>query len=93
MASHWASIEEVARYCDQGAKPSISFDERFAVTHHYEADGSANIYLIDLRTGVRSKVTTMAHGQYALFPHFRSDNWFYFLVRDSNTGDEYAMGQ
>ena len=26
----------------------------------------------------------MKPGQYALFPHFRSDGWIYFLVRDKN---------
>ncbi|MEM6962813.1 MAG: hypothetical protein AAF550_13890 [Myxococcota bacterium] len=24
----------------------------------------------------------MNPGQYALFPHFRSDGWIYFIVRD-----------
>jgi hypothetical protein len=27
-------------------------------------------------------------GQYALFPHFRSDGWIYFVVR-TITGEEY----
>jgi hypothetical protein len=31
----------------------------------------------------------MPEGSTALFPHFRSDNWFYFLVRD-NSG-EYVI--
>ena len=26
-----------------------------------------------------------------MFPHFRSDGWFYFLVRDKNTNKEYAV--
>jgi hypothetical protein len=33
------------------------------------------------------RVTNMPAGAKALFPHFRSDNWFYFLVKDS-TGEE-----
>jgi hypothetical protein len=33
----------------------------------------------------------MHAGQYALYPHFRSDGWFYFLVRDKNTNHEYAV--
>jgi pre-peptidase len=111
-ASYDVATTEIARYCVQGAKPSISFDERFFVTHHYVgpndfadlgyasasdpafqellAKGSSNIIIVDLVTGVRRRVTTMHAGQYALYPHFRSDGWFYFLVRDKNTGKEYA---
>jgi len=112
-ASYDVTTTEVGRYCTQGAKPSVSFDERYMVTHHYVgasdfadlgfasandpgfqailSKGSANIIVVDLVTGARSRVTTMQAGQYALFPHFRSDGWFYFLVRDSNTGKEYAV--
>jgi mono/diheme cytochrome c family protein len=111
--TYTVTSSEVARYCTQGAKPSINFTENYAVTHHYvgpndfaeygyasAADpafqemlskGTANIILINLATGVRTRVTTMKAGQYALFPHFRSDGWFYFLVRDKNTGKEYAV--
>jgi hypothetical protein len=100
---------EVARYCVQGAKPAISFDERFMVTHHYVDDddatdlgfssaadpgfadykskGAANIIVVDLTTGARTRVTTMAPGQYALFPHFRSDGWIYFDVRTNGNGE------
>ncbi len=111
--SYEVSTSEVARYCTKGAKPSISFDERYFVTHHYVgpddyADlgyaspsdpafqqllqkGSSNIIIVDLVTGQRRRVTTMHAGQYALYPHFRSDGWFYFLVRDKNTNKEYAV--
>ncbi|MGE0547952.1 MAG: PPC domain-containing protein [Kofleriaceae bacterium] len=111
--SYDISTTEIARYCVQGAKPSISFDEDFFVTHHYVtpndyADlgyssandpgfqeliqkGSSNIIIVNLLTGARTRVTTMKAGQYALFPHFRSDGWFYFLVRDENTGKEFAV--
>ncbi len=51
----------------------------------YRSQGSANVYLIDLATGERTRLTNMGPGQYALFPHFRSDGWIYFLVR-GNTG-------
>jgi len=47
----------------------------------YVKQGAANIYLIDLATGARKRVTRMQPGQYALYPHFRSDGWIYFLVR------------
>lgn len=43
--------------------------------------GVSNVYLIDLLTGVRTRVTHMAPGQQALFPHFRSDGWIYFIAR------------
>ncbi len=111
--SYTITTTEVGRYCTQGAKPSISFDEKYFVTHHYitEADyadlgyssandpafrtllekGTANIILVNMLTGARTRVTTMQAGQFALFPHFRSDGWFYFLVRDTNSGKEYAV--
>jgi len=33
----------------------------------------------------------MHAGQYALYPHFRSDGWIYFLVRDKVSNKEYAV--
>ena len=44
-----------------------------------------------LATGAGPAITNMKPGQYALFPHFRSDGWIYFLVRDKNTNKEYAV--
>ena len=32
---------------------------------------------MDLATGVPVRITNMPPGQYALFPHFRSDGWIY----------------
>ncbi len=75
----------IARICTPGAKANISYDERFMVTHSYENNRS-NIYLWDLKSGQKFQVTNMPEGSTALFPHFRSDNWFYFLVRD-NSGE------
>ena len=46
---------------------------------------------MDMATGVTRRVTMLNPGQYALFPHFRSDGWIYFQVRDSNSGREYAV--
>ncbi len=111
--TYTVTTKEVGRYCTKGAKPSISFDEKVFVTHHYVgpndwqelgftsaadptfkdmlAKGTSNIILVNLATGVRTRVTNMKAGQYALFPHFRSDGWFYFTVRDSNSGKEYAV--
>ncbi|HEY5928292.1 MAG TPA: hypothetical protein VIV11_41675 [Kofleriaceae bacterium] len=57
----------------------------------YKMKGAANVYLMDLRTGVPIRITNMQPGQYALFPHFRSDGWIYFQVRDANAGHEYTI--
>jgi hypothetical protein len=57
----------------------------------YASMGAANIYLIELRTGRRIRLTHMAAGQYALFPHFRSDGWIYFLVRTPASATEYVI--
>ncbi len=38
------------------------------------------IDLADLLTGERHQVTNMPEGTKALFPHFRSDGWIYFLM-------------
>ena len=47
----------------------------------YREKGSSNIYIVDLVTGVRKRITRLQPGQYALYPHFRSDGWIYFIVR------------
>jgi len=78
----------LARICTSGAKANISYDERFMVTHHYQ-DGKADIILFDLLTGEEHQVTNMPEGARALFPHFRSDNWFYFLVKGLE--DEFVV--
>ncbi len=57
----------------------------------YASRGSANIYLLDLQTGRRIRVTNMQPGQYALYPHFRSDGWIYFLVRTLGTRTEHVI--
>ena len=112
-ASYNITTTEVGRYCLSGAKPSISFDEKYFVTHSYVKSGdwqdlgfasandpkfqemltkgTANIIVVNMLTGVRTRVTTMQPGQYAIFPHFRSDGWFYFLVRDTNSDKEYVV--
>lgn len=53
--------------------------------------GVSNVYLIDLTTGVRTRVTHMAPDQQALFPHFRSDGWLYFQVRTDGGAPEYTV--
>ena len=54
----------------------------------YAELGSSNIYLVDLSTGETRRITNVDPGQYALFPHFRSDGWIYFVVRTLD-GEEY----
>jgi hypothetical protein len=57
----------------------------------YRTKGAANLYLMDLATGVPTRITNMPAGQYALFPHFRSDGWIYADIRDDNAGHEYIV--
>jgi hypothetical protein len=85
--SYTVDVNQVlATICDmQGAKAGFSYDERFVVTHHYEEDGSANLFLYDLQTKVVSKITNMPAGQQALFPHFVSNGWIYFTVKDGTS--------
>ena len=45
-------------------------------------NGISNIYVIDLVTGERTRISHMMPGQRALFPSFRSDGWIYYVVRD-----------
>jgi hypothetical protein len=49
--------------------------------------GVADLYLIDLSTGQKMRITKMPAGQYALYPNFRADGWLYFLVRDVSSAN------
>ncbi len=77
--------EPIARICGEGAKVSISFDERWMVTHDHR---DHQIHLFDLLDGSERTVTNLPEGARGLFPHFVSNGWFYFLVIDAN-GDEF----
>jgi hypothetical protein len=55
----------------------------------YRTRGAANLYLLELAGGTSVRITNMKPGQYALFPHFRSDGWIYAVIRDQ-TGAAYA---
>ncbi len=63
-------------------------DEGFA---EYASRGAANVYILDLATGETTRITNMGPGQYALYPHFRSDGWMYFLVRTLGTPREQVI--
>lgn len=87
--SYSIRINEPVRFiCSPGAKSNISFDERYAVTHHYEG-GTANLFITDLVTNNVYRITDMPADTKALFPHFRSDGWIYFLTTGS--GGDAAM--
>jgi len=88
--SYTITTPELARYCVTGGKPAFSYDERWLAFHHYSG-GTANLYLIELATGVAVQITNLGPGQYALYPHFRSDGWLYAQVRDMTTGHEYTI--
>ncbi|MBS1118245.1 MAG: putative glycoside hydrolase [Deltaproteobacteria bacterium] len=57
----------------------------------YLTSGAANVYLLELATGETKRITNVAPGQYALYPHFRSDGWIYAQIRDTNTNHEYMV--
>ncbi|MCP4443931.1 MAG: hypothetical protein GY811_01115 [Myxococcales bacterium] len=57
----------------------------------YADRGASNIYLIDTLSGAVTRITHMQPGQYALFPHFRSDGWLYFMVRTLGEGTEHIV--
>lgn len=57
----------------------------------YLSAGASNLYVMELETGVTLRITNMAPGQYALFPHVRSDGWIYAQVRDAGAGREYTI--
>ncbi len=67
---------------------SSAADPGFA---EYKSKGGSNIIVMDMRTGAETRVTNVKPGQYALFPHFRSDGWIYFQVRDHGTRKEYVL--
>lgn len=57
----------------------------------YQQQGASNIYLLDTLTGQTTRLTHMKPGQYALFPHFRSDGWIYFIVRTLGENSEHIV--
>ncbi len=94
----------LGRVCMQGNKANFSFDERFLATHHYNSPseldpndvgfqqkGSSDIVVADFVTGEKKVVTKMGPGQFALYPHFRSDGWLYFLVVDKTARKYYVV--
>ena len=82
----WMTLHHYTTAADAAALGFVdAADPGFAP---YATLGSSDIYLVDLLTGVPRRITNVGPGQYALFPHFRSDGWIYFVVRTLD-GEEY----
>ncbi len=64
-------------------------DPGFVALRDSQTGGAANLFLLELASGEIRRLTTMQPGQYALYPHFRSDGWIYFIVRDRNRNFEW----
>jgi hypothetical protein len=54
-------------------------------------DNVSNIYVVDMLTGEKTRVTNMQPSQWALYPHFRSDGWMYFMVQMAGHSPEYIV--
>ena len=103
--SYRFNLSPLGNVCIKGNKANFSYDERFLGTHHYNEPsdftaqddaayrekGSADIFVVDFVTGKKQKITKMGPGQFALYTHFRSDGWIYFLVVDRNTNKYFAV--
>ena len=77
------------RYVTDSEATELGFaDADAAAFQDYKDNGSANLYLVDLKDGSSKRLTNMPPGEFALFPHFRSDGWIYFVVRTIG-GKEY----
>jgi hypothetical protein len=89
LDEHWVAMHH---YVTSADAMDLGFtgpsDPMFAP---YLTQGASNIYLVNLVTGVRTRLTNMAPGQYALYPAFRSDGWIYFIVRTLGTPVEYII--
>jgi hypothetical protein len=66
---------------------SDASDPRFL---DYLEQGASNLLLVDLLDGSSRRITDMGAGRYALFPHFRSDGWIYFVVRTLDGQEFFA---
>jgi hypothetical protein len=98
LTTYSATSDVIGTVCGNGAKPAMSYDERFIVTHQYVDTNdpasaglpaqSSNVVLMDLLTGEVTRLTNMGARQYAFAPHFRADGWIYFIVRDMNSPTE-----
>jgi hypothetical protein len=79
---HYVTADDAAELGFSGAD-----DPEFQA---YLEQGASNLYLVDLLDGSARLITNMNPGQYALFPHFRSDGWLYFVVRTLDGAEYFA---
>jgi hypothetical protein len=88
MDERWMVIHHYVEAADASELGfSSANDAAFAP---YLSKGAANLYLVDLQTAVATRLTDMGPGEYALFPHFRSDGWIYFVVRTLDEKEYFA---
>lgn len=83
MVLHHYVTREDARELGFSSEDDPAFTE-------YLERGAANLYLVDLLDGTSRRITDMPPGEYALFPHFRSDGWIYFVVRTVDAAEYFA---
>jgi hypothetical protein len=91
LDERWAVYHRYVSPTDTDAQElgfSGAADPGFA---NYASRGASNLYAIELATGATVRLTEMHPGQYALYPHFRSDGWLYFLVRSSRSQAEMVV--
>ena len=89
--SHNERILATHHYTDQFDFQNLGYGQADPAFQGMIKD-SSNIWIYDMYTQRKTRLTRMGKGQYALYPHFRSDGWLYFLVRDNNTKTEYIVG-
>jgi hypothetical protein len=79
------------RYVTDSDATDLGFtDADDAAFQDYKDSGSSNLYLLDLKNGGITRLTNMPPGKFALFPHFRSDGWIYFVVRTVGQKEYFA---
>jgi hypothetical protein len=87
----WMVIHHYVEDTNEDAQDLGFVDRNDAGFSPYISQGASNIYLIEIATGQKRRITNMQPGQYALFPYFRSDGWIYFQVRVIDTTPEYVV--
>lgn len=84
----WMVLHHYVTPADAGELGFSSADD--PAFEEYLERGAANLYLVDLLDGTSRRITDMPAGEYALFPHFRSDGWIYFVVRTVEAAEYFA---
>jgi hypothetical protein len=82
-------VDRVGYIPGRGGVGQFSYDERFFTYHSYTAGLKADVYIVDLCTGEKVRVTDVPPDHYAVFPNFRADGWVYFVVKDEQGRQEW----